>query len=178
MTEQILITKCSQGNRGAQFELYKRYNKAMYTAAYRITGNFEDAGEVLQDAFLQVFRHIGGFEQRSTLGTWIKTIVVRSAIAHLRRRRLVFLELDQQQSDTTVDWGMHGLETDYLERAIMALPEGARSVFVMAEIEGFSHREIATMLEITEGTSKSQLHYAKLKLRESLKKNHHLTNIK
>jgi RNA polymerase sigma factor (sigma-70 family) len=170
MTEQDIIMRCRAGDRSAQFKLYERYNKAMYTAAYRITGNFEDAGEVLQDAFLQVFRHINTFEQRSTLGTWIKTIVVRTAIAHLRRRRLAFLELDKNAADTPIDWGLHGLEIDYLEKAIMSLPEGARSVFVMAEIEGFSHREIAEMLEISEGTSKSQLHYAKLKLRESIKK--------
>lgn len=168
MTDQLLIEQCKLGDRLAQRTLYERYCKAMYTVAYRITSNFEDAGEVLQDAFLQVFRHIGDFEQRSTLGAWIKTIVVRSAISHLRRRKLAFVELSPKHEDQQVDWGSTGLEIDYLERAIQALPEGARAVFVLAEIEGFAHREIASMLEISEGTSKSQLHYAKAKLRESL----------
>jgi RNA polymerase sigma factor (sigma-70 family) len=168
MTEQQLILQCRAGDHLAQRTLYERYCKAMYTVAYRITSNFEDAGEVLQDAFLQVFKHIGDFEQRSTLGAWIKTITVRTAISHLRRRRLAFVELEDKHHQELIDWGANGLDTDYLEKAIQALPEGARAIFVLAEVEGFAHREIAEMLQISEGTSKSQLHYAKKKLREDL----------
>ena len=70
--------------------------------------------------------------------------------------------------ETSIDWGNVPLDTDYLERAIQSLPEGARAVFVLTEVEGFTHREIADMLQISEGTSKSQLHYAKKRLREIL----------
>jgi RNA polymerase sigma factor (sigma-70 family) len=152
----------------AQRALYERYSKGMYTVAYRITGNFEDAGEVIQTAFLQVFRHIGDFEQRSTLGAWIKSITVRCAISHLRKRRFPVVELDLRVHDSRVDWGDRALDMDYLERAIQQLPEGARTVFILAEVEGYAHREIAALLDISEGTSKSQLHVAKVKLREML----------
>jgi len=168
VTEQQLIEKCIIGERGAQYQLYERYSKAMYTTAYRISGDFETAGEVLQDAFLQVFRHIGDFERRSTIGAWIKAIVVRTALRALERRKAPFLEMPDNYHETSIDWGNVPLDTDYLERAIQSLPEGARAVFVLTEVEGFTHREIADMLQISEGTSKSQLHYAKKRLREIL----------
>lgn len=168
MTEQQLIEKCILGERGAQYQLYERYNKAMYTTAYRISGNFETAGEVLQDAFLQVFRHIGDFERRSTIGAWIKAIVVRTALRKLERRKAPFLEMPDQYAEEAIAWGTSALDTDYLERAIQSLPEGARAVFVLAEVEGFAHKEIADLLGISEGTSKSQLHCAKKRLREIL----------
>jgi RNA polymerase sigma factor (sigma-70 family) len=169
MTEYQLITQCRSGDRRAQRLLYERYSKAMYTVAYRLTANFDDASEVLQDAFLQVFRHIGDFEQRSTLGAWIKAIVVRCAIGHLRRRRFEWVSLDTDAAAASVDWGTSPLDVEYLERAIQSLPEGARSVFVLAEVEGYGHREIAEILQVSEGTSKSQLHYAKTKLRTLLR---------
>ena len=168
MTEHQLIEKCILGDRSAQHLLYERYCKAMYTTAYRITNDFDVAGEVIQDAFLQVFRYISDFERRSTIGAWIKAIVVRTAIRKMQRRKAPFLEMPDQYGEETIDWGTHPLDCDYLERAIQSLPEGARAVFVLAEVEGFGHKEIAEMLGVSEGTSKSQLSYAKKKLREIL----------
>lgn len=168
MTEQQLIEQCIRGERSAQHRLYERYCKAMYTTAYRISGDFDTAGEVLQDAFLQVFRHLGDFEGRSTLGAWIKAIVVRTALRKIERRKPAFLELPTQYAEENAAWGSAVFDTDYLERAIQSLPEGARAVFVLAEVEGYAHREIADMLGISEGTSKSQLHSAKKRLREIL----------
>lgn len=168
MTERDLILQCLADDRNAQRLLYERYKKGMYTLAYRMVGDFDTAAEVLQDAFLQVFRHLADFQGRSTLGTWIKTIVVRTALTELRRRRVRFESLETQHETGNLDWGATTLDTEYLERAIQALPEGYRAVFVLAEIEGFSHKEIGDMLGISEGTSKSQLFYAKKRLRETL----------
>lgn len=167
MTEHNLIELCLADNRNAQRELYERYKRAMYTLAYRMTGDFETAGEVLQDAFLLVFRHLGDFQGKSTLGAWIKTIVVRTALGELRRRRVVFEPLESHRETAELDWGI-SIDTEYLERAIRTLPEGYRAVFVLAEVEGYAHKEIADMLGISEGTSKSQLFYAKKRLREIL----------
>lgn len=140
----------------------------MFTLAFRITGNFEVAAEVLQDAFLQIFRHLSSFQGRSTLGAWIKTIVVRTAIGSTRRQHILHFEAVNDQTEQIIlDWGDH-LDAEYLEKAILELPEGYRSVFVLAEIEGFSHAEIAEMLQISEGTSKSQLFHAKKRLRARL----------
>lgn len=167
MTERDLIQHCLANNRNAQRLLYERYKNAMYTLAFRMTGDFDTAAEVLQDAFLQVFRHLSNFQGKSTLGAWIKTIVVRTALSHLRRRHIRFESLETHHETGHVDWGL-ALDTEYLERAIQALPEGYRAVFVLAEVEGFSHKEIGEMLGISEGTSKSQLFYAKKRLRETL----------
>jgi RNA polymerase sigma factor (sigma-70 family) len=165
--ENELIEQCKNNNRQAQRLVYERYSSAMYTVAYRITGDFELAGETLQDAFLSVFRNIAQFEARSTLGAWIKAIVVRTALKKVERHR-TFQALPDDFSEQQIDWGAAPIEAEYLEKAIQQLPAGFRAVFVLAEVEGYSHREIAGMLDISEGTSKSQLFYAKKRLREML----------
>lgn len=167
MTENVLIQQCLLNDRNAQRVLYERYKNSMYTLACRITGDFEAAAEVLQDAFLQVFRHIGDFQGKSTLGAWIRAIVVRASISYLRKRRIRFEPLEAHPEPDALDWGA-ALDAEYLERAIRALPEGYRAVFLLAEVEGYSHREIGELLGISEGTSKSQLFYAKKRLREAI----------
>jgi RNA polymerase sigma-70 factor (ECF subfamily) len=168
MTEPELVKACMENDRLAQKALYDKYKRAMYTLAYRIMGNFEDANDVLQEAFVKIFRGLPGFRGESTLGAWIKTIVVRTAYSKLRKEKRFFEPVDNIASSMTIDWG-HRLDADYLEQAIMALPEGYRSVFILIEVEGYSHKEVAALLDISEGTSKSQLFYAKRKLRELLK---------
>ncbi len=165
MTEAELIDSCIANDRKAQKDLYDRYKQAMYTIAYRITGSFEEAEEVLQDAFLSIFRNLSKFRRESTLGAWIKTIVVRTALKKVKKK--VYFEPieDYHQREDFINWGTTSLDTDYLEKAINSLPEGYRAVFVLVEIEGYPHKEIAKMLNISEGTSKSQLFHAKKKLR-------------
>lgn len=168
MTEIELIDSCIANDRLAQKQLYERYQKAMYTLAYRVTGSFELADEVLQDAFLSVFRNLSKFRRESTLGAWIKTIVVRTAIKQLKKKTSFEPIEDYRMGDRFIDWGTH-LDVEYLEKAIRALPEGYRAVFVLVEVEGYAHKEVAKMLGISDGTSKSQLFYAKKKLRDLLK---------
>lgn len=167
MTESELIKKCLAQDRLAQKELYNRYCKAMYSAAYRITGDFDMANDVLQDAFIKIFRALPKFRQESTLGAWIKTIVVRTALSKVKRTQ-TFEPLENHHFSQSIDWGTTSLDTDYLEKAIMALPEGYRAVFVLIEVEGYSHKDVSDMLGISVGTSKSQLFYAKKRLRASI----------
>ena len=168
MSEHQLIQSCIAADRNAQRLLYERYSRAMFTLALRVTGDRETAAEALQDAFLLVFRHLGDFQGRSTLGAWIKTIVARTAVQSLRKKQLPTEPLDHRSDTDTADWGTAPLDIEYLERAIRDLPEGYRAVFVLAEVEGFSHKEIGDLLGISEGTSKSQLFYAKKRLRQIL----------
>lgn len=163
MTEAELIEACLDGEPLAQRNLYAKYSKAMYTVAYRITGDFESAQDVLQDAFVKVFTALPRFRQESTLGAWIKTIVVRTALSALRKVKPTE-EIDYRAESMVIDWG-HRLDAEYLEQAILSLPEGYRAVFVLIEVEGYSHKEVAQMLGISVGTSKSQLFYAKKRLR-------------
>ena len=165
--EQALIKGCLENDRRSQKGLYDRYKDAMYTLAYRITGDFDLANDVLQDAFLGVFLGLSKFQQRSTLGAWIKTIVVRTAYKKIKKEP-PHDELTESATKEMIDWGDF-LEAEYLEKAIQALPSGYRSVFVLIEVEGYSHKEVAGMLGISAGTSKSQLYHAKRHLQKRIR---------
>lgn len=164
-TEAELITGCLLHDRIAQRHLYDRYKNAMYTLAYRITGDYDDANDVLQDAFLEVFRHLDQFRGDATLGAWIKQIVVRKST---KKKRIVIWQNVDDETGESIDWAEADMHVAHLHTAILALPDGFRTIFVLAEIEGYTHREIAGMLNISEGTSKSQLFHAKRKLRNML----------
>ncbi len=168
MTEKELVQSCLDHDRIAQKILYDKYRKAMFTLSYRITGDFESANDVLQEGFVKVFKGLPTFRGESTLGAWIKTIVVRTAYSHLRKDKQFFEPIENLPATAQVDWG-HYLDAEYLEKAILSLPEGYRTVFTLVEIEGYGHKEVAELLGISEGTSKSQLFYSKKRLREILK---------
>jgi RNA polymerase sigma-70 factor (ECF subfamily) len=168
MTEKELVAACRLQDRRAQKELYDRYSRAMYTACYRICADFDLANDALQEGFLKVFQKLHTYRGESTIGAWMKVVIVRTALNKLRRHK-VTQELPLNYADEEVDWGTTSLDTEYLEKAINRLPDGYRSVFVLIEVEGYKHQEVADMLNITVGTSKSQLFYAKKKLREFLK---------
>lgn len=164
-SEAELITGCLLHDRVAQRNLYDRYKKAMYTLAYRITGDFDDANDVLQDAFLEVFRHLDQFRGEATLGAWIKQIVIRKST---KKKKIVNWQNVDENLEEVINWGETEINVAHLETAILLLPDGFRTIFVLAEVEGYLHREIALMLNISEGTSKSQLFHAKRKLRDML----------
>jgi len=140
----------------------------MFTIAYRIVSNRDDAHDALQDAFIQVFRDIGQYRFDSTLGAWIKTIVVRSSLRLLsKNRHLSFADMDEAKSDEMI-LIPDTLNSEYLEKIILSLPDGYRTVFLLTEVEGYTHEETAKMLGISTGTSKSQLHHAKKMLKTRL----------
>ncbi len=167
MTENELIDKCLADERFAQKELYDRYKDAMFTVSYRISGDFGLAEEILQDAFVKIFRGLHSFRRESTIGAWIKTIVIRTAYTKIKKK-ISFDPEERIDPASRVEWGVSTMDTEYIEQAIMNLPEGYRTVFTLIEIEGYPHKEVAKMLGISEGTSKSQLFYAKKKLKEKL----------
>ncbi|WP_082921963.1 RNA polymerase sigma factor [Lewinella sp. 4G2] len=168
MTEKELVAACRRQDRRAQKELYDRYSRAMYTACYRICGDFDSANDALQEGFLKVFQKLDTFRGDSTVGAWMKVVIVRTALNKLRSRKIME-DLPLNHADEELDWGTSALDTEYLEKAIAKLPDGYRAVFVLIEVEGYKHKEVAEMLNITTGTSKSQLFYAKKKLREYLR---------
>jgi RNA polymerase sigma factor (sigma-70 family) len=166
MSDSELISACLHHDRLAQRTLYDRYKRAMFTLAYRLTSDFDDANDVLQDAFLDVFRSLEKFRGESTIGAWIRAIVVRKAYKKLEKPKMWQL-VEELPDESIVDLG-NNLDSEYLEKAILSLPEGFRVVFTMIEVEGYTHKETAEALGISEGTSKSQLFYAKKRLREVL----------
>ena len=166
MTESELIDACLAQDRLAQKMLYDRYSAAMFTLAYRMTNDFELANDALQEAFVKIFRSLHQFRRESTIGAWIKTIVTRTTLG-LIKKQIQFSPLPDDINHHIVDWG-HALDVEYLEKAIQGLPSGYRTVFVLIEVEGFSHKEVAELLNISVGTTKSQLFHARKKLKEYL----------
>ena len=139
----------------------------MYTIAYRICNSHDIAGDALQEAFIQVFTDIDQFRGASSLGAWIKTITVRTAIRKIKKEHM-FVQSPEYSEGDSMSWPEE-MRGEDLEKAVLALPEGARTVFLLIEVEGYKHREVAEMLGISEGTSKSQLNYAKKQLQQLLK---------
>jgi len=138
----------------------------MFSTAYRMLNNSDDANDVLQEAFISVFKYIGSFRGESTIGTWIKTIVVRQALQKIRELKF-FDTYPENGLEVPVDF-LDDLSGEYLEQLILELPKGYRTVFLLIEVEGYNHREVAEILSISEGTSKSQLSRAKKMLRKKV----------
>lgn len=165
-SEIELVKGCQQGNSAMQKALYVKYKDAMYTICNRILNDDDLACDAMQEGFVEVFRSIDSFQGSSTIGAWIKTILIRKAIL-LGKRYRMYDEIEVKQHDTIIHWDSN-LTGDELNLAIRKLPEGYRKVFLLIEVEGYTHKEVAEFLGIAEGTSKSQLFHSKKMLQKSL----------
>lgn len=166
-----VIKKCLSGDTKAQFFLYRQYSKAMYNIAIRFLGNKMDAEDILQESFVTAFERLGELESYNAFGSWLKRIVINNCVSQLRKSRMAFEDIDDYPDNIDnynedIKW-----EPDpvLLHKSIKELPAGARSVFVLYALEGYKHREISEMLEISESTSKSQYRRAIEILREKIK---------
>jgi RNA polymerase sigma factor (sigma-70 family) len=168
-----LIGRCRMGDQEAHFRLYKLYSKAMYNVGYRITGNQEDAEDVLQEAFVNAFKNLESYRGDATFGSWLKRIVVNKAINLIKKRRENIVaqenEFDIPVEESHTDY-MPELSVERVKRCMEMLPDGYRAVLSLYLLEGYDHEEIAGIMGITESTSKSQLNRAKSKLKELLTK--------
>lgn len=165
-----LVDQCRYGNRKAQFEIYKLYAKAMYNVAYRIVNFEEEAEDVLQEAFLDAFTRIDSFRAETTFGLWLKQIVVNKSINQLRKRRVDFVNIEEVElaEQEEADPEELQLKVEEVRQAIMQLPDRYRVVLSLYLLEGYDHSEIAHVLKISEGTSRSQFMRAKMKLNDLL----------
>jgi RNA polymerase sigma factor (sigma-70 family) len=173
-----IVEACKRGDRKAQFELYKLYSKAMYNICLRMLGSVENAEDALQNSFVDVFSKLDSFRFESTIGAWIKRIVINNCINHIKKRKLDFAELNDNLHHIPED-GMDNvpsevLKVELIQKAIMQLPEGYRIVFTLYAMEGYDHEEIGEILGVTEATSKSQYSRAKAKLRDILQSPRHV----
>jgi RNA polymerase sigma factor (sigma-70 family) len=166
--ERDLVEGCTRNNRVAQRELYYKYCNAMFSTAYRILNDHENAQDALQDAFIQVFRDIKQFRGSSTLGAWIKTIVVRTSLHKLKKEKRLGWETIENSHENVKLLVPEFMSSEYLEKAILSLPDGCRTIFLLVEVEGYTHAEAAKMLNINIGTSKSQLFHARFLLKQRL----------
>jgi len=166
-SEAQLIEGCSKGDRMLQRELYQRYSGPMLMVCLRYSKSRADAEDILQEAFIKVFRNIKEFKRKSTLGYWIKRIVINTALNFQRGKLYLFpmVEVDDTTSHTAADQAITNCSLEELLKMIQTLPDGCQVIFNLYAIEGYNHREIAEMLEISEGTSKSQYARARTILR-------------
>lgn len=163
-----LIEACKRSERWAQKELYDSYADAMYNICFRMLQNHADAQDVLQNAFVDVFRNLNKYKYESTPGSWIKRIVINNCINFFRRKKIHFEELKQVEVVEEQSTEYNGLTVDAISEAVAQLPQGYRMVLTLYLFEGYDHQEISEILDITVSTSKTQYHRAKQKLKQIL----------
>jgi RNA polymerase sigma factor (sigma-70 family) len=146
----------------------------MFNVSMRITNNYVDAEDILQEAFLNAFQRIQTFKGDSTFGAWLKRIVVNQSISHIQKRKLTLMPMDENLDCADHDERASEEELNYqvesIRKAIQQLPDGYRVVLSLYLLEGYDHQEIAEVLNITESTSKSQYSRARKKLVEMLRR--------
>ena len=169
-----LVASIQAGDVDAFEALYRQYSAKIYTLASRMAGSPEDGEDLLQEIFLQAYRKIGSFKGDSALGTWLYRLALNHCLDYVRSRRAKMNKLTETLDAETSFEPAARRDTPIarmdLERAVERLPEGCREAFVLHDVEGFDHKEVADLLGIAEGTSKSQVFKARLKLRGLLGK--------
>ena len=174
------LTRAQNGDHQAFAQLSSLHKRRIYSLCLRMVGNTAEAEDLTQEAFLQLHRKIATFRGDSAFSTWMHRLAINVVLMHLRRKGLALISLDEAmdpapeegpgRSFGSPDLNLTGaIDRLALERAVTDLPAGYRLIFVLHDIEGYEHNEIASMLDCSIGNSKSQLHKARLKLRDTLR---------
>jgi RNA polymerase sigma-70 factor (ECF subfamily) len=178
-SERSLVRRAQSGDEQAFATLFQSHKKRVYSVCLLMTRDVPEAEDLTQEAFLQVFRSIGSFRGDSAFSTWLYRIAVNTVLMKLRRRKSPpVVSLDEPVSSDSpshrrdvgkADPRLSGvIDRITLRRALQELPEGCRQIFTLHEVDGYQHHEIAKMLDCSVGNSKSQLHKAKMKMRDLL----------
>ena len=175
--DHALAQRAGKGDMSAFEELYRRHHRRVYSLCLRMTQNVSEAEDLAQEAFVQLFRKIGSFRGESAFTTWLHRLTVNQVLMHFRKRSVRDEKTteegetpDQAVLGTENPSRMHVVDRIALDKAIAQLPPGYRTVFVLHDVEGYEHEEIGRMLGCAVGTSKSQLHKARMKLRNLLRR--------
>jgi len=179
ISEAEAIEKAKQGDAQAFEVLYNLHKRRVYSLCLRMTANAAEAEDLTQEAFLQLYRKIATFRGESAFSTWLHRLAVNVVLMRLRKKGLSVVPLEEttetEEETPKKDLGAEdtrlaaSIDRLQLQRAIERLPPGYRSIFVLHDVEGYEHNEIAEIVGCSIGNSKSQLHKARLKLREFLK---------
>ncbi|MFZ0279830.1 MAG: sigma-70 family RNA polymerase sigma factor [Candidatus Sulfotelmatobacter sp.] len=181
-SEAQLIELAKRGDAEAFQALYDKHKRRVYSLCLRMTANTAEAEDLAQEAFLQLFRKIATFRGESAFSTWLHRLSVNVVLMHLRKKSLPVVSLEETTQGTEEDSPKRDFGADdialagsidrmQLQRAVDNLPPGYRTIFVLHDIEGYEHNEIARIAGCSIGNSKSQLHKARMKLRDLLKMN-------
>ena len=178
--EAEAIEKAKQGDAEAFQALYDRHKRRVYSLCLRMTANTAEAEDLTQEAFLQLYRKIATFRGESAFSTWLHRLSVNVVLMHLRKKSLPVVSLEEttqtgEEDTPKKDFGAEDLalagsiDRLHLQKAVDDLPPGYRTIFVLHDVEGYEHNEIAQLVGCSIGNSKSQLHKARMKLRDLLK---------
>lgn len=172
MTEDELIEACIEGNQRACKELYEQNKGWLYAVCLRYHKNSVDAQDSLQESFITIYRNLYSFRAQGSLKGWMRKVTVRCILASFRKNnRRPLSDLDGINSEPTDLTLIQSMGKDEILFLLERLPAGRKQIFAAHAIDGFSHKEIAEMLGITEGTSKSQFFHARRELKEAIEKN-------
>ncbi len=171
MDDLTLVNECAKGNSKAQRALFDKFAPKMLAVCQRYLRNSQEAEDVLQDGFVKVFQKIVDFKMEGSLEGWIRRIVVNTALDTIRKNKKLLNDVQVEEVQYKVSFTDHqfdGMDLAQLMKLIDGMPDGYRIVFNMFAIEGYSHKEIADTLGVTENTSKSQYSRARAFLRTQL----------
>lgn len=168
--EQALVARCQKGESAAQLELYKTFSSKMFGVCMRYAKDYHAAEDLLQEGFVKVFRNIDKFRGEGSFEGWVRRIFINTSIEHYRKQvRMYPIQANEpSEYDHFEDNAMDQLLEEDLLKLVQDLSPGYRTVFNLYVIEGYSHKEIADMLNISEGTSKSQLARARYILQKKV----------
>ncbi|MEH6765583.1 MAG: sigma-70 family RNA polymerase sigma factor [Aequorivita antarctica] len=169
MKIEELIKQCIKNNRTAQNELFRKYNDTLYFTSLKYCRNDADAEDNLHDSFITIFQKIKTFKGKGSFEGWMKRITIYKAIDKYKATRPINIEINNDLFEEAVEAEEEtDISLDQLLKLIQELPDQYRLVFNLYQMDGFSHKEIAVLLNISEGTSKSNYHRAKLILRDNI----------
>lgn len=179
MQLENLIKKCINNDRKAQSALFERYKDTLYFLALKYSRNKAEAEDTLHDAFLVIFQKIGTYKNTGSFEGWMKRITIFKAIDKYKSKQPIAMELnDDLMEDTSLEYELADYPLENLMQCIQALPDRYRLVFNLYQLDEYSHKEIAAMLGISEGTSKSNYHRAKQLLKKKIMETQNQTNLK
>ena len=168
MSLDELIKKCIKKNSKAQEQLYTRYASTLFSVSLKYARNYTEAEDILQDGFIIIFDKISQYKHKGSFEGWLKRIVINTALQRYRKQRVFNIVNEEQieQEDVLVD--EEDVSLQFLLKIVQELPDRYRLVFNLYALDGYSHKEIASMLEISEGTSKSNLARARMILKQKV----------
>jgi len=172
----MLVDRARKGDQQSIYRLYKMYVRAMYNISIRIVANQLDAEDVVQESFASAFCNLKAYKGEASFGAWLKRIVINTSINHVKKQKIWFADADHlskmeelaDEDESSDDHLFSRISPEMVHEAIKTLPAKAKAVFNLYLLEGYQHKEIARMLDISESTSKSQYQYARELLRKRI----------
>jgi len=172
-----LIRQCKKQDRGAQEELYRMYAAKLFGVCLKYSNNYQEAEDNMQDGFVTIFEKIAQYKDEGSFEGWMKRILINTALQKHRQQKVYGLtNEDNIQEEEIVEVEKDSLSVDFLLECVQSLPDRYRQVFNMYVLDGYSHKEIAHLLKISEGTSKSNLARARMALRDKIEKKETIRN--